>query len=79
MVLSFDGVRRGCGTGAAAWVLWVRDETGSFEKVGLGGGVLRDTTAKKAEREALRLGMEKLIELTPKRALWPLTGQPTSR
>ena len=26
-VVSFDGARRGCGTGAAAWVLWVRDET----------------------------------------------------
>ena len=27
-----DGARRS-GLGAAAWVLWVRDETGSFEKV----------------------------------------------
>ena len=38
VVLSFDGARRGCGTGAAAWVLRVRDETGSFEKVGHGFG-----------------------------------------
>ena len=55
VVLSFDGARRRCGTFAAAWVLWVRDETGAFEKVGHGGRVLRDTTAIKAERQALLL------------------------
>ena len=61
VVLSFDGARRGCGTGAVACVLSVRDETGAFEKVGHGGRVLRDTTAIMAEREALLL--------TPKRDL----------
>ena len=40
----------------------MRDETGAFEKVGHGGLVLRGTTAMRAEREALRLGLEKLID-----------------
>ena len=32
IVLSFDGVRRGNGLGAAAWILWLRDEYGFFVK-----------------------------------------------
>ena len=56
VMLSFDG--------AAAWVLWVRDETGPFKKVGRGGRVLKDASAMKAEREALCLGTEKLTDLT---------------
>ena len=57
VVLSFDGARRGSGLGAAAWVLWVRDEAGSFEKVSRSGRVLRDSSAMVAEREALRMGI----------------------
>ena len=49
----FDGARRG-GLGAAAWVPWVRDEDGTFEKVSHGGKVLRESTAMVAEREPLR-------------------------
>ena len=30
IVLSFDGTRRESGLGAAAWILWLRDEFGSF-------------------------------------------------
>ena len=33
ILLSFDGARRGSGLGAAAWILWIRDEYGSFENV----------------------------------------------
>ena len=65
VVLSFDGARRGSGLGAAAWVLWVRDEAGSFEKVSHGGQVLRDNSAMVAEREALRMGIERLAVLIP--------------
>ena len=42
------------GLGAAAWILWLRDEYGSFEKVSYGGRVLRNASAMTAEREALR-------------------------
>ena len=38
----------------------VRDEAGSFEKVSDGGQVLRDHSAMVAEREALRMGIERL-------------------
>ena len=54
IVLSFDGARRKSGLGAAAWILWLRDEYGIFEKVSYGGRVLRNDTAMIAEREALR-------------------------
>ena len=56
ILLSFDGARRGSGLGAAAWILWLRDEYGSFEKVSYGGRVLRNASAMTAEREALRNG-----------------------
>ena len=65
VVLSFDGARRGRGLGAAAWVLWARDEAGPFEKVSHGGRVLRDNSAMVAEREALRMGIECLAVLMP--------------
>ena len=39
IVLSFDGARRESGLGAAAWILWLRDEYGTFEKVPCGGRV----------------------------------------
>ena len=53
------------GLGAAAWILWLRDEYGSFEKVSYGGRVLRNASAMTAEREALRLGIEYLTVLFP--------------
>ena len=65
IVLSFDGTRRESGLGAAAWILWIRDEYGSFEKVSYGGRVLRNASAMTAEREALKLGIEYLIVLFP--------------
>ena len=64
-MLSFDGARRGSGLGAAAWILWLRDEYSSFEKVSSGGRVLRNTSAKTAEREVLTLGIEYLTVLFP--------------
>ena len=63
--LSFDGARRGSGLGAAAWILWLPDEYGSFEKVSYGGRVLRNASAMTAEREALRMGIEHLTVLFP--------------
>ena len=48
------------GLGAAAWILWIRDEDGSFEKVSYGGCVQRSASAMTAEREALRMGIEHL-------------------
>ena len=63
IVLSFDGARRGSGLGAAAWILWLRDEYGTFEKVSYGGRVLRNASAMVAEREALRMGIEHLTVL----------------
>ena len=56
---------RGSGLGAAAWILWLRDEYHSFEKVSYGGRVLRNASAMTAEREALRLGIEDLTVLSP--------------
>ena len=51
IVLSFDGARKESGLGAAAWILWLRDEYGTFEKVFYGGRVLRNASAMIAERE----------------------------
>ena len=60
IVLSFDGARRESGLGAAAWILWLRNEYGTFEKVSYGGRVLRNARAMIAGREALRMGIEHL-------------------
>ena len=49
VVLSFDGARRGNGDGAAAWILWIRNMNGEFERISHGGKVLRDTAAMTAE------------------------------
>ena len=65
IVLSFDGTRRESGLGAAAWILWLRNEYGIFEKVSYGGCVLRNASAMIAEREALRKGTEHLTVLFP--------------
>ena len=65
IVLSFDGVRRGSGLGAAARILWLRNEYGIFEKVSYGGCVLNNASAMTAEREALRKGIEHLTVLFP--------------
>ena len=65
IVLSFDGARRRSGFGAAAWILWLLDEYGTFEKVSYGGRVLRNASAMIAEREALRMGIEHLTVLFP--------------
>ena len=65
IVLSFDGARRGSGLGAAAWILWLRDEYGTFEKVSCGGRVLRNASAMISEREALRMGIELLTVFFP--------------
>ena len=64
-MLSFDGARRGSGLGAAAWILWLRNEYGIFEKVSYGGCVLKNASAMIAEREALRKGIEHLTVLFP--------------
>ena len=60
-----DGARRRSGLGAAAWILWLRDEYGSFEKVSYGGRVLRNASAIIVEREALRMGIRHLSVLLP--------------
>ena len=65
IVLSFGGARRVSGLGAAAWILWLRDEYGIFEKVSYGGRVLRNASAMIAEREALKMGIENLTVLFP--------------
>ena len=65
LLVAFDGARRRSGWGAAAWVLWVRDEKGAFEKVSHGGRVLKGSSAMVAEREALRMGIERLEVLLP--------------
>ena len=65
IVLSFDGARRESGLGAAAWILWLRDEYGTFENVSYGGRVLRNASAMIAERKALRMGIEHLTVLCP--------------
>ena len=54
--------------GAAAWILWLQDENGSFEKVSNGGRVLRTASAMTAERAALRMGIEHLTGLFPTEA-----------
>ena len=64
-LMSFDGARRESGLGAAAWILLLRDEIGSFEKISCGGRVLRNISALTAEREALRMGIELLTVLFP--------------
>ena len=46
-------------------VAWVRDKAGSLEKVSHGRRVLRDSSAMVAERDALRMGIERLVELFP--------------
>ena len=51
--------------GAAVWILWLRDEYGTFEKVSYGGRVLMNVSAMIAEREALKLGIEHLTVLFP--------------
>ena len=53
LLMFFDGARSVSGLGAGAWILWLRHETGSFEKISYGGRVLRTTSAMTAEREAL--------------------------
>ena len=65
ILMSFDAARRESGLGAASWILWLRYETGSFEKISCGGRVLRNTSAMTAEREALRMGIERLTVLFP--------------
>ena len=65
ILLSFHGARRESGLGAAAWILWLRNEYGIFEKVFYGGRVLRNASAMIAEREALRKGIEHLTVLFP--------------
>ena len=65
IVLSFDGARRESGLGAAAWILWLRDEYDTFKKVSYGGRVLRNASAMIAEREALRMSIEHLTVLFP--------------
>ena len=65
IVLSFDGTRRERGPGAAAWILWLRDEYGTFENVSYGGRVLRNASAMIAEREALKMGIEHLTVIFP--------------
>ena len=65
IVMSFDGGRRRSGLGAAACILCLRDETGCFEQISYGGHVLRNTSAMTAEREALRMGIERLTVLFP--------------
>ena len=67
-MLSFDGARRGSGLGAAAWILWLRDECGTFEKVSNGGCVLRNASAMIPEREALRMGVEHLTDFISDRS-----------
>ena len=62
VVLSFDRARRGSGIGAAAWILWIRNLSGEFERNSHGGKLLTDTTAMTAEREALRMGVEHFHE-----------------
>ena len=65
ILICFDGARRGSGLGAAAWVLWMRDKGGHFEKLSHGGKILEDNTAMAAEREAIRMGVQCLSKLFP--------------
>ena len=52
-------------SGLGAWMSWLRDETGSFEKISCGARVLRNTQAMTAEREALRMGIGHLTVSIP--------------
>ena len=65
ILLSFDGARRESGLAAAAWILWMRDETVPFEEISCGRRVLRNASAMTAEREALRIGIDHLAVLFP--------------
>ena len=65
IVLSFDGARRKSGLGAAAWILWIRNDYGIFENFSCGGCVLRNASAMTAERDSLRKGIEHLTVLFP--------------
>ena len=65
VILSFDEARRSNGDGAAAWILWIRDKNGEFERISHDGKVLMNTTAMTAERESLRMGVEYLATLFP--------------
>ena len=76
ILLSFDGARRESGLGAAAWILWLRDEYGSFEKVSYGGRVLRNASAMTAEREALRMNIWQFcFQLKLARLIFKLNAQ----
>ena len=68
VVLSFDGARRGNGNGAAAWILWIRNMNGEFDRISHGGKLLKDTTAMTAECEVLRMGVEHTMTLFPAEA-----------
>ena len=57
IVLSFGRLTRVGGLGAA-WILWLWDEYGSFEKVSYGGRLPRNASAMPAECETLRMGIE---------------------
>ena len=70
ILMSFDGARRGSGLGAAGWILRLRDDTGSFEKISCGGRVLRNISAVTAERESLRIGTERLTVVFPTKVSW---------
>ena len=59
----------GAGLGAAAWILWLRDEYGTFEKVSYGGRVLRNASAMITERDALRMGIEHLTVVSDRSEL----------
>ena len=65
VLVSFDRSRLGSGFGAEAWIVWARNREGSFEKLSHGGKVLKDSTAMVAEREALRLGIQRQVECFP--------------
>ena len=69
MILAHSSVfrwgQKGNCLGAAAWILWLRYEYVSFEKVSCGGRMLRNASAMTAEREALRMGSEHLTVLFP--------------
>ena len=65
IVLSFDGARRRSGLCAALFILWLRNEYGTFEKVSYVRCVLKNASAMIAEREALRKGIEHSTVLFP--------------
>ena len=55
--------------GRAAWVrlpgYWLRDETGSFQKIAYAGRVLRNISDMTVERESMRTGIKRLKVLFP--------------